>query len=170
MRQPQTIFKLKEFAVQVGVPYGTVKRWVHEGMPTRRQGRGVTVHIGDARAWLDEHKPDSCSFDRSNVVYFAQPEGEQRVKIGWTNDVPRRLRELRKVTRKPMHLLATVQADHKTEIAIHDMLAELSLGAEWFTYAPAIGKMIDALQALPIAKARTDAERSAEGKDRQSAA
>lgn len=43
------ILTLKQFSAEVGAKYGTVKRWVHEGMPVIRGGHEKKSKGGAAR-------------------------------------------------------------------------------------------------------------------------
>lgn len=95
----------RQFAEHLGVAHGTVKRWLHEGMPAHRHNRRVRIDVQRATEWIREHYGRTIAFDRKAVVYFAI-RSEGAVKIGWSSDVLRRVQELRKATRSPVELLA----------------------------------------------------------------
>lgn len=90
------LLSYKEFAEQIGATHGSVKRWVHEGMPVNRDWPSVPrIDPGAAERWLDEHPRRPTTVRRESVVYFAE-RADGGIKIGFTNDVDRRMRELRK--------------------------------------------------------------------------
>jgi hypothetical protein len=118
----------RAFAEAIGVRLGTVKRWIHEGMPVR----GTRVHVKDATAWVREHHGDSVAFNRRAVVYVAQRDGDGAVKIGWTSDLARRLHELRRDTQVDVLVLAALPGDKPVEQRLHERFAPKRLDGEWF--------------------------------------
>lgn len=121
----------KAFAERVGVAHGTVKRWLHEGMPCRRDRRNVWIAEADARAWITDRYPNSVAVNRKAVVYFAQ-RSDGQIKIGWTSDVMRRVHELRKKYRCPVELLACIPGGKPDELAIQNRFADEHIGDERF--------------------------------------
>lgn len=126
-----------EFAAKVGVPMGTIKRWVHEGMPTERIGPRVYVVTPLAIDWVCEHRPTAGH--RSGVVYFAEARG--MVKIGFSSDTSRRMYEV------DARLLATVPGSIALERAVHRLFADDRVDGEWFRPSQAIQAFIAALSA-----------------------
>lgn len=125
----------QQLAERLGVPYGTVKRWANEGMPVDRTS--IDRPLADPEAvdrWLATKKRAGTWADRRSVVYFAQ-RADGAVKIGFTDDVQRRLRELRP-EHGPLELLATIPGDKRTEGAFHRLYAEARLDGEWFRETP----------------------------------
>ena len=122
----------KEYAQRIGVPHGTIKRWLHEGMPAERGGHshGVEIDVASADAWVRAHRPQSLSFQRVSVIYFAQRE-DLAIKVGWTSDVMRRVQELRKQQGCAVALLACVPGDKPDELRLHDRFAPHRLDTEW---------------------------------------
>jgi len=128
-----TFLSYAEFAKHIGATYGSVKRWVHEGMPKDRPGR---VEVAVAEAWLAAHPRRDVAFNRVAVVYFATRE-DGAIKIGFSSDVPRRLYEVatKHHIRTP-RLLATVSGNKRLENAIHREFVAHHLGREWYTPTP----------------------------------
>lgn len=61
-------------------------------------------------------------------IYFAQPLAGGPIKIGCSDDVPRRLRQLEAHYGQPLALLATMSGGRDEEQAIHARFAHLRLG------------------------------------------
>jgi len=122
-----------EFAEHVGATRGSVGRWVHEGMPKARPGLLV---VEEAKAWLMAHPRRSVAFDRIAVVYFVQRH-DGAVKIGFTSDLPRRLREVRN-EHGPVRRLATAPGSSVAEAALHQRFAAFRIEGEWFQPDPSI--------------------------------
>ncbi|MDE2107377.1 MAG: GIY-YIG nuclease family protein [Patescibacteria group bacterium] len=130
----------KEFSEYLHVPHGTVKRWLHEGMPAVRRVGGVSkprqVQIDPvvAEAWVNARYPNSISVNRTSVVYFVRRGSDGAIKIGFTSDIERRLRELRAETADTIVLVAVFAGDKKKELRLHERFAphRLSPDAEWF--------------------------------------
>jgi hypothetical protein len=129
----------KEFAAHIGVPHGTVKRWLHEGLPAvRRGGRAercrltLTIDVEAALAWISERYPKTLSFNRRSVVYVARRSTDGAVKIGFTSDIERRVRELRKENRTAVDLIALLPGAKPDELRLHARFAEKRLDGEWF--------------------------------------
>ena len=126
----------KGFALSIDVPNGTIKRWVGEGMPVRRVRDLLFVDPIAARMWITARglRIDS---HRSSVVYFVR-RADGAVKIGWTSDLERRLRELRKESRTTITLLAAIPGDKPDELRLQKRFVEYAIGDEWFTESPKI--------------------------------
>lgn len=135
----------KRFAEYIGVAHGTVKRWLHEGLPARRSGRGVWITPSVAEGWIRERFPrKTIAFERAAFVYLARRQ-DGLVKIGWSSDVMRRVAELRKMTRQAVELLACFPGDKPAELALHERFAALAEGGEWFRDGQALRDYIDGL-------------------------
>lgn len=125
----------REFAKLVGVPHGTVKRWVNEGMPVYRGTRPPCIRrdgVDAALTWVRANKPDCISFSRESVVYFVRRESDGAIKVGFTSDLPRRLHELQKRTMCSIELIGTFPGDKRHELICHEKFRRLSIGREWF--------------------------------------
>lgn len=132
----------KEFAEHIGVAHGTVKRWLHEGLPVaKRFGRQIKIDPTVAKAWVEERFGKTIAFDRRSVVYFAA-RYDGAVKIGWTSDVMRRVFELRKDSRAPVELLACFPGTKPDELALHARFAAHRLDGEWYRRSPEIDAFI----------------------------
>lgn len=136
----------KQYAERLGIPHGTVKRWRHEGLPGRIKNRRVEIDIAAADTWVKEHHPRSIAFDRSSVIYVVSRGSDGAVKIGWTSDVERRVRELRKETHDTIAILAMLPGDKPNELRLHARFAAERIDGEWFRRSSAIDAFLDALR------------------------
>lgn len=134
--------RVDRFAESVGVKEGTMRRWIHEGMPgviraPGAQGRAVAIDVDIARPWVEAKRASGrCwAFDRKTCVYFAQCRETGEVKIGFTQDVTARVREFEKRSKGGRHVevLALLPGDKQTELALHATYAHLrTADGEWF--------------------------------------
>ena len=139
------------FAEHIGVAHGTVKRWLHEGMPARRTGQGsVRVWIDPAvgLAWVEARYPNSIARNRKGLLYIAVRDTDGAIKIGWTSDVMRRIAELRKEGRSPVELLACFPGDKPDELRLHARFIADRLDGEWHRASPELLSFIDGLRAV----------------------
>jgi hypothetical protein len=122
----------KQFAEHLGVPHGTIKRWLSEGLPARRVGNRVFIEPDNARAWVERRFPHSIAFAGERSLYVVQRTTDGAIKVGWTGDVPRRCKELAKEHQTAVRLLLVYPGKRSDEQALHRELAQFSLGGEWF--------------------------------------
>lgn len=123
---------LQAFAEERGIALGTVKRWVHEGMPVERHGVTVRIRPEVADAWIASHRAESLAFNRRALVYAMQRETDWAVKIGWSSDPERRIAEVAKAFKSPTYLVAAVPGSKTDELALHRRFEASALGGEWF--------------------------------------
>jgi hypothetical protein len=69
---------------------------------------------------------------RRGLVYFVQRGLDGPVKIGWSQDVPRRMSELQVANAEKLRLLGTVEGTMEDEEATHVRFSHLRMNAEWF--------------------------------------
>ena len=139
----------KQFSESIGVAYGTVKRWLHDGMPARRNGTDQRVWVNPeaARRWIDVRfgGRKTVAFERKSVVYFMQRD-DGAIKIGFTSDLLRRVSELRKQQRSGIGLLACYPGGKPEELRLHAKFAASLIGEEWFRPDDDLMAFIDALK------------------------
>ncbi len=134
---------VQEYAASRGVAYGTLKRWIHEGLPVRRRSKqlgrtGSTVRVNPATAdeWIARHRAGTIAHRRESVVYFAQHDDGGPIKVGFTSDVERRRGELvRSKNRRdpaPVYILGSLPGAKPLELEIHDLLAPWRIEGEWY--------------------------------------
>jgi len=70
--------------------------------------------------------------EREGVVYFVQSGDDGPIKIGWTQDVERRIAELQTANAHPLRLLGEVPGRMRDEAAMHARFSHLRMEAEWF--------------------------------------
>lgn len=122
------------FAATLDVPKGTVQRWIHEGMPVVRFGLSVRINVESALAWVKANRADSVSFSRETAVYIAR-RGDGAVKIGWSGNVARRMRDLEKEG-LPVVIVAAWPGKKEVELALHSRFAAHRMKGEWFAITP----------------------------------
>lgn len=66
------------------------------------------------------------------MIYFAQAEGSPLVKIGTSERVSARLKQIAKELNRPVSLLAVCAGGRAEESMLHDRFAELRQHGEWF--------------------------------------
>lgn len=136
-------------AERLGVAHGTVKRWLHDGMPAIRDR-------GDSQVWIDPAKADAwiaerfkgrrtVAFQRRSFVYLAERE-DGAIKIGFSSDVMRRVSELRKQTSSTVQLLACYPGDKPDELRLHRTFKSDLIGDEWFRPSEELLAFIEALR------------------------
>lgn len=139
----------KQYAERIGVPHGTVKRWRLDGLPGRVNHRKhLEIDVDAADAWVKEHHPRSIAFDRSSVIYIVSRGIDGAVKIGWTSDVERRVRELRKETRDTIAILAMLPGDKPDELRLHSRFQDDRIGGEWFRRSSKMVAFLNALRSV----------------------
>lgn len=132
--------RVDRFAESIGVKIGTMRRWIHEGMPgvvRDERGQAVAVDLSVARPWVESKRASgrSWAFDRKTCVYFAACRDTGEIKIGFTQDVTARVREFEKESKGGRHVevLALLPGDKQTELALHATYAHLRTSdGEWF--------------------------------------
>jgi hypothetical protein len=92
------------------------------------------LHDTPARYLADYVPPSSCS----GFVYFVQAGVGGPIKIGWSQDVARRMAELQTANAHRLLLLGTQRGRMETEASMHAKFAHLRLEGEWFRDAPEI--------------------------------
>lgn len=78
-------------------------------------------------------------------VYFVECAG--RIKIGFSNDVAARLRQLSTGAPGKLNLIATIEGPHRLERAIHRHLKAHRVKGEWFEDRPEVRTVIAELVA-----------------------
>lgn len=83
---------------------------------------------------------------RGGVVYFIQSGEDGPIKIGWSEDVIRRLAELQTANAHPLRVLGTVPGTLQDEATMHQRFAHLRMEAEWFQNDPEIVDFVSGLK------------------------
>jgi hypothetical protein len=79
--------------------------------------------------YLPDYVAPSAS---DGFVYFAQSGPAGPIKIGWSQDVARRLEQLQTANAQRLVLLGTVPGRLEDEAALHTRFAHLRMEGEWF--------------------------------------
>ena len=143
-----------DYADRIGVKRGTLKRWIHEGMPVYRDWSlgprpTVSVPVALADGWVSEHHGDSLAIERESFVYFARRTDTEAIKIGFSSDPRRRPQEIRKRERSRrgacgrVELLGQYPGDKRDELALHARFAGARILEEWFRPVPELLEHIE---------------------------
>jgi len=81
--------------------------------------------------------------ERDGHVYFVESGTEGPVKIGWSQDVERRIAELQVANAHKLRLLGVVPGTMKKEGELHATFSHLRMEAEWFQNSPEIHVYLD---------------------------
>jgi hypothetical protein len=79
----------------------------------------------------------------NGFVYFFQPAGGGRIKIGWSKRPNERLSELAVWSPMPLVLLAALPGHHMHEQMVHARFSHLRAHLEWFEPGPDLIKFIE---------------------------
>lgn len=80
------------------------------------------------------------------AVYFTRQTGTQGpVKIGFSENVPNRLRLLAAAHRFPVELLASIDGERDLEFRFHARFEASHLGGEWFAWSPELQATVNAI-------------------------
>jgi hypothetical protein len=129
------VHSLVRCAELLGVKHGTLKRWVHEGMPgviRGENGWATGLDLTEAGPWLAEKRRSGCAFGRKSAVYFARCRSTGEIKIGMSSDLKPRLKRLQSKEHRRVEILGTLPGDKTTELYLHRLFAAARIEGEWF--------------------------------------
>jgi hypothetical protein len=86
--------------------------------------------------------------DFSSYIYFVYAPRAQRIKIGITKDVPKRIRQLQTGSSEPLEVIVVVRGSRDHEKAWHICFASLRQHGEWFTAHPYLLRLIKSFTTL----------------------
>lgn len=70
------------------------------------------------------------------MIYFVRSYCKKFIKVGTTEDLARRMRELQTSNPLPLKLLGVMPGSYKTESSLHEIFSKLRMGkSEWFKNA-----------------------------------
>lgn len=72
-----------------------------------------------------------CNVSQRDAVYFIE-DNIERIKIGFSNDPQKRLRELQTGSSNSLHLIGSIPGGKHLESKLHSNFAHLKLKNEWF--------------------------------------
>ena len=78
-------------------------------------------------------------------VYFVTEPGNELVKIGYSKNPWARLNELRRSHGEALSVVATIKTVEKSEVSVHEVLAEFRSGGEWFKKSTCINALISTI-------------------------
>lgn len=88
---------------------------------------------GRVEAEVTKYVPDYVApANRNGFVYFVQRGEDGPIKIGWSQDVTRRIGELQVANAERLFLLGAIPGTMKDETKTHKRFIHLRINAEWF--------------------------------------
>lgn len=74
---------------------------------------------------------------RAGWIYVLQEAGDKAgpVKVGFANDVLKRIAQLQTGNHRPLHIVKMFHGDSKLEAALHRSFRHEKLAGEWFEYS-----------------------------------
>ena len=107
---------------------------------------------GIVRARAVKYVPDYVRpGDRLGHVYFVQSSGPGGpIKIGWSQDIPRRVGELQTANAHALRVIGKIEGTMQDEAAMHVRFAHLRMEAEWFRDAPEIHALLTDSGSAPM--------------------
>lgn len=115
-----------------------------------RNNRRVGHRKGEHVLYLPGHNPGGLRGEGS--LYFIGSE-DGPIKVGWTKEVPRRLREISTANWLPISVYGTIVGTSELEALAHDQLAEHCVRGEWFERDAALSLLAE------LVSTRTTADR-----------
>lgn len=105
----------------------------------------ISLHILDVlkseRAPIENKRPTKQNLTSASQIYFIKCE--DRVKIGFTNDLKSRLPCLQTGSPFPMEILFAMPGDVAKEKALHKQFSKYHITGEWFQYSEPIEAYIN---------------------------
>jgi hypothetical protein len=90
---------------------------------------------------------DLSVFEIGRVVYFLESNGA--VKIGWTEHLEGRMRDLQSCNPVRLRLLAVAKGGLRLERVLHRALASSRIRGEWFRWSPELSGLIVGFRMWP---------------------
>lgn len=146
------VVPINEAATLLGVSRDTIYKMIEKGELrsvhafkrhlVRTESLNEFINRGEKEA---ETQRELRLSSAPGYVYFAMAEG-LRIKIGYSTDPERRIREMQTGASAPLRLIATIPGNPATEREFHKRFKEYRLHREWFKFA---GKLRLFIQRLP---------------------
>jgi len=100
--------------------------------------RGRIKHI-EPVTYMRELPPELRDVEAVwGFVYFVTAGEGGPIKIGWSQDVSRRMEELQTANPHPLVLLATIRGTMADEARCHSLFRKHQIQSEWFAHVPEI--------------------------------
>lgn len=118
---------------------------------------GTVEFDAQYRAFLhgETIKPKRRRLEKGEGIYFISA-GPSRIKIGWTSDIARRMKELQIGAAPRLALLAFVPGTKAEEAGLHQRFAHLHVRGEWFR---ATSELTEAIRAISDNRLSSDQKR-----------
>jgi hypothetical protein len=85
------------------------------------------------------------------LIYVIRNDRDGFLKIGFSDDPMKRLKQLQTATPYKMELVAVFEGERDLEAAIHRHLRHHRLSGEWFAWSWTVTELVRRLQGCPLA-------------------
>jgi len=103
----------------------------------------ATPPIDKTRPYRHDMAEHAEAMQERVTIYFIQAGDDGPVKIGWSRNAERRLRDLDRQMPWKLHLRRTIEAPRDYETRLHTHFREHHIRGEWFRPAPEIQAVMD---------------------------
>jgi hypothetical protein len=136
----------KRLSEDWGVAHGTIKRWLWEGMPSRRVGARTWIDPKAAKAWYEARFKGriTVAFRPKGFLVVAQRE-DGAIRLGWSADPMRRVFEFRKNVRGPVQVLLVVPARRSDVERLHASFARARVYGDWYRQTAKARRLLSAI-------------------------
>ena len=83
------------------------------------------------------------------MIYFVKAKGSAYIKIGYSSDVPARIRQLQTSHPKKLMVQAILPGGYQTEVGIHELFGHLRTKGEWFRLSDELSYFLRAIRRFP---------------------
>ncbi len=106
-------------------------------LPVVQLGGRCRMYTASYERWRERCEPSVRPLvkwrAKNRVVYAITYESSDRIKIGFTGDLDKRMDAISSHCGYPIHLLAVIKGGQDVEVGLHESLARWRVHREWFT-------------------------------------
>ncbi len=113
-------------------------RWIWSGYPGPLRCRWCSGPGGEIHLCGAAERINAKRLSARPVVYFVEAVGLERIKIGTTTHLARRLSSLRVASPVPLRLVFDEPGGEDREAALHDRFDDYRVTGEWFEFSGAL--------------------------------
>lgn len=123
----------------------TARLWHGRGKPSPEEfatirNRAAQLSL-DLHTWMRGRRPRGPQRERRGTIYFVR--AGERIKIGFSQDVPRRLAQLQLFFPDVLEVVLELPGTILLERELHRRFGDLNIRQEWFEFAPPIAAFVD---------------------------
>jgi hypothetical protein len=102
-----------------------------------------SITEGDCKKQWKNNHAKRAKLERSRgFIYFIQAGNDGPIKIGWSEDVRSRLKQLKTANALPLKLLGSIEGTQEVEQFCHKLFSHLLVDGEWFNPDTSLLEMI----------------------------